>query len=147
MILPDVNVLIYAHREDAPHHAVCRQWLEATLQNGDPFGMSDQVLSGFIRVATHPKIFSTPSPIRAALEFSNQIRSHAGCRQISPGLRHWQIFVDLCETIAVGGNFVPDTWYAALAIESGCEWITTDRDYARFTGLRWRNPVTGEASS
>ena len=147
MILPDVNVLVYAHREDAPHHTICRHWLEATLQRAEPFGVSDHVLSGFVRIATHPKIFSVPSPLHAALEFANQVRGHAGCRSVAPGPRHWQVFTDLCASTSAGGNLIPDAWHAALAIESDCEWITTDRDYARFPGLRWRNPVTGEASS
>ena len=147
MILPDVNVLVYAHREEVAHHAVCRQWLESILQSGEPFGLSDHVLAGFVRIVTHPKIFPIPTPLITVWEFANQIRGHANCRLVGPGPRHWQIFVSLCESASATGNLVPDAWHAALAIESGCEWISTDRDYARFAGLRWRNPVTGEASS
>ncbi|MDB6108945.1 MAG: putative ribonuclease VapC43 [Pedosphaera sp.] len=68
MILPDVNVLVYAHREDATDHARYRQWLEETIRSGEPYAISDHVLSGFLRIVTHPRIFTTPSPIRAALE-------------------------------------------------------------------------------
>jgi uncharacterized protein len=62
------------------------------------------------------------------------------CQAIEPGPRHWGIFRDVCRRARVSGNLVQNAWYAALAIESGCEWITTDRDYARFEGLRWREP-------
>ncbi len=77
MILPDVNVLVYAHREDAVDHTRYRQWLEEILQSGQPYGISDHVLSGFLRVVTHPRVFTPPSPIRSALEFVRQIRESA----------------------------------------------------------------------
>ena len=61
--------------------------------------------------------------------------------EVVPGERHWAIFSRLCREAGARGNLIPDAWFAALAIESGCEWITTDRDYARFPGLRWRHPL------
>jgi len=141
MILPDVNVLVYAHREDAVDHAQYRTWLEQTIQSGQPYGISNHVLSGFLRVVTHPRVFTTPSPIGTALEFVRQVREQPNCRAIAPGSRHWQIFTDLCQSQAATGNLIPDVWFAALAIESDCEWITTDRDYAKFPGLRSRHPL------
>jgi uncharacterized protein len=146
VILPDVNVLVYAHREDAANHTDYRQWLEGILQSGQPYGISDHVLSGFLRIVTHPQIFAPPSPIRSALDFARQIREQPNCRIIVPGSRHWQIFTDLCQSLSASGNLIPDLWFAALAIESDCEWITTDRDYERFPGLHWRHPLTGISS-
>jgi hypothetical protein len=146
MILPDVNVLVFAHREDAVDHPRYRQWLEAILQSGQPYGISDHVLSGFLRVVTHPRVFAPPSPIRSALDFVRQVREQPHCRLIVPGPRHWQIFTGLCQSLAAAGNLVPDAWFAAMAIESDCEWITTDRDYELFPGLRWRHPLTGKVS-
>jgi hypothetical protein len=146
MILPDVNVLVYAHREDAVDHARYLQWLEEIIQSGQPYGISDQVLSGFLRVVTHPRVFTTPSPMRSALDFVRQVREQSTCRVVAPRSRHWQIFIHLCQSLSATGNLVPDAWFAALAIESDCEWITTDRDYERFPGLRWRHPLTGRAS-
>jgi hypothetical protein len=146
MILPDVNVLVYAHREDAVDHTRYRQWLEEIIQSGQPYGISDHVLSGFLRVVTHPRVFTSPSPISSALDFVRQVREQPDCRVIVPGSRHWQIFTGLCQSLSAAGNLVPDVWFAALAIESGCEWITTDRDYESFPGLRWRHPLTGKAS-
>jgi toxin-antitoxin system PIN domain toxin len=146
MILPDVNVLVYAHREYAVDHPRYRQWLEEILQNGQPYGISDHVLSGFLRVVTHPRVFTPPSPIRSALDFVRQVREQPNRHAIAPGSRHWQIFTGLCQSLSAAGNLIPDIWLAALAIESGCEWITTDHDYERFPGLRWRHPLTGKAS-
>lgn len=105
------------------------------------FGLSDLVLSGFLRVVTHPRVFATPTPMERALEFAEVLRSAANCVGVAPGERHWDIFVGLCRSADARGNLVPDAWFAALAIESGSEWITTDRDYARFPGLRWRHPL------
>jgi uncharacterized protein len=96
MIFPDVNVRVYAHREDAVDHADYRQWLEGIIQSGQPYGMSDLVLSGFMRVVTHPRVFAPPSPIASALSFVRQVREQPNCRVISPGSRHWQIFAGLC---------------------------------------------------
>ena len=103
--------------------------------------MSDFVLSGFVRVVTHPGIFAVPSPIDLALAFAEEIRGRVNRVAVSPGRRHWSIFTELCLSAGAKGNLVPDAWLAALAIESGSEWITTDRDYARFPGLRWRHPL------
>ena len=89
MILPDVNVLVYAHREDAVDHPRYRQWLEEIIQSGQPYGCSDHVLSGFLRVVTHPRVFTTPSPIFSALDFVRQIREQSNCQLIAPGSRHW----------------------------------------------------------
>ncbi len=147
MILPDVNVLVYVHREDAEDHTRYRQWVEGIIQGKQPYGISDQVLSGFLRVVTHPRIFTSPSPIRAALEFARQVRGQPHCQSIAPGPRHWQIFTSLCESVSATANLIPDAWFAALAIESECEWITTDRDYRLFSGLRCRHPFTSEPSN
>jgi hypothetical protein len=141
LVLPDVNVLVYAYRQDAPHHTGCHDWLEATVNGDAAYGLSELVLSGFVRVVTHPKVFNRPSPLADALEFCEQLRERPNGVPVAPGRRHWQIFRDLCIGVGAKGNLVPDAYLAALAIESGCEWITTDRDYRRFKGLRWRHPV------
>jgi toxin-antitoxin system PIN domain toxin len=141
LVLPDVNVLVYAHREDAPQHAGFRDWLESVINGSESFGLSELVLSGFVRVATHPKVFTRPSTLSEALAFAEQLRGRPNCVAVAPGLRHWEIFCSLCADATVKGNLVPDAYLAAMAIESGCEWITTDRDFSRFEGLRWRHPL------
>jgi len=128
-------------------HVRYRQWIEEIIKSGQPYGISDQVLSGFLRVATHPRVFTPPSPIGRALEFVRQIREQPNCHVVAPGARHWQIFTDLCRSLSATGNLVPDIWFAAMAIESDCEWITTDHDYEQFPGLRWRHPLTGKSGS
>ncbi|HLB12003.1 MAG TPA: type II toxin-antitoxin system VapC family toxin [Dehalococcoidia bacterium] len=140
MLLPDVNILVYAYREDAPGHGRFREWLEELVNGDQAYGMSDLVLSGFLRVVTHAAAFSPPSPVNDALSFVEDVRSQPNCVVLAPGARHWEIFARLCQTTVVRGNLVPDAYLAALAIESGSEWITTDGDYSRFPGLRWRRP-------
>jgi toxin-antitoxin system PIN domain toxin len=141
MVLPDVNVLVYAHREDATHHRICRDWLEAIINGDEAYAISALVLSGFVRVVTHPKVFKRPSNLADAITFAEQVREQPHCVPVEPGLRHWEIFKRLCLDAGAKGNLVPDAYLAALAIESGCEWISTDRDFSRFGKLRWRHPV------
>lgn len=141
MILPDVNVLVYAHREDSPNHSAYREWLESAINSDQAYGVADIVLSGFLRVVTHPRVFNPPSTIEQALAFVHNVRNQPHCVIIRPGPRHWTIFEELCRAANVKGNLVPDAYLAALAVESGSEWITTDRDYSRFPGLSWRHPL------
>jgi uncharacterized protein len=140
MLLPDVNILVYGYRKDAPGHQRMKDWLETLINAEEPYGISDLVCSGFLRVVTHPAVFSPPSPLDDALAFVEQVKDQPNCVVINPGVRHWRIFADLCQAAAARGNLVPDAYFAALAIESGSEWITTDGDYGRFPGLRWRRP-------
>ena len=141
MILCDVNVFVYAHRRDAHDHRGYREWLERTINGDEAYGVNDLVLSGFIRVVTHPKVFAKPSSLEDALAFCDQVRCQPASVPIQPGSRHWEIFRRLMTACGAKGNLVPDAFLAALAIEAGCEWLTTDRDYARFAGLRWRHPL------
>jgi toxin-antitoxin system PIN domain toxin len=141
MILIDVNVMVYAQRPDAVDHTKYRKWLEETLDSGSMCGFSDVALSGVVRIVTHPRIFSDPTTLEMALEFVTYLREHPGAVLISPGERHWGIFMRLCKAAGAKGNLVSDAYHAALAIESGAEWITADRDFARFPGLRWRHPL------
>lgn len=136
----DVNVLVYAHREDIEDHARWRKWLEHVLEADETFGVSELVLSGFVRVVTHPRVFHHPTPTAMAFQFADAVRNAGNAVVVRPGSRHWQIFSDLCGEGSARGNRVADAYHAALAIESGSEWLTTDRDYARFPGLRWRHP-------
>ncbi len=141
MVLLDVNVLVYSHREDAPGHTAFREWTEAMLASPSAFGLCEWVLAGFLRVVTHPRVFDPPSPMKAALAFADELRERPSCVLLAPGPRHWEIFSTLCRRAGVKGNLVPDAYLAALAIETGSELITTDRDFSRFPGLRWRHPL------
>jgi toxin-antitoxin system PIN domain toxin len=144
LILADVNILINAFRPDGPSHRICRSWLEKIIEEAEPFCVSPQVLSAVVRITTNPRIYRQPTHLVDALAFANAILEHPQCRLVRPGPLHWGIFCDLCRKANATGNLVTDAWFAALAIEHGCEWITDDRDYARFPGLRWRSP-SGDA--
>jgi len=141
MVLIDVNVLVYAYRTELPNHAAFLQWIENCAASDQPFGVPDLVLSGFLRVMTLPKVFPTPTPLDEALRVVDWLRAQPNFLRINPGERHWEIFVRLCRQVSAKGNLIPDAYLAAIAIESGSEWVTTDRDYSRFPGLRWRHPL------
>ena len=141
MVLPDVNVVLQALRPDFPEHDVCRRWLEHATNKPERFGMSPQVLSSVIRIVTNPKVLRSPSPVGDVIEACDTLLSRPNCVAITPGDDHWGIFTRLCRDANVRGNLVPDAWFAALAIESGCEWVTLDNHFSRFSGLRWRRPI------
>jgi toxin-antitoxin system PIN domain toxin len=141
VILTDVNLLVYAHREEMELHAQSRQWLENLLAVGEPFGMANIVLSGFIRIVTHHKIFSPPSTMDQALEFAAAVRNRTDCVPIHPGDRHWRLFQEFCVLPGVKAGLVTDAYLAALAVEHGCEFATADGDFARFSPpLRLHRP-------
>jgi toxin-antitoxin system PIN domain toxin len=140
MVLADVNVLVYALRSDVPQHDLCRRWLDQVLNGDTPYGMSPQVLSAVIRITTNGKIFRTPNSLGDVLRACARLLDPVHCVVIQPGERHWPIFTRLCRQADAMSNLVTDAWFAALAIEWGCEWITLDRDFARFPDLSWRTP-------
>jgi toxin-antitoxin system PIN domain toxin len=141
VILPDVNILVHAFRADSPEHLTSHAWLDGVVNGDARYGMAPQVLSGVIRITTHPKVFAVPSSLDEVLRFCDILLDQSHCVVIQPGERHWQIFNRLCVEADARGNLVPDAWLAALAIESGCEWVTLDHDFARFPGLKWRVPA------
>lgn len=141
MILPDVNVLIYAFRKDVTQHAVCRRWLTDVVEGDARFGLSPIALSAVVRITTNPRSFKMPSPVDEAFGFCDDLLGQPHCQAVEPGERHWDIFKRLCVETDTRGARVTDAWFAALAIEWGCEWITFDRDFARFPGLSWRVPT------
>lgn len=141
MILPDVNVLLYAFRPDLPEHARYRAWLDRVLMGSDTFALSELVLSAVVRVATQPKVYRTPEDTSDVLAYVESIRAQPHAVVVRPGASHWRHFSQLCRVAGVSGKLVADAYHAALAIEHGCTWVTTDRDFARFPGLRWRHPL------
>jgi len=128
-------------REDAERHAEYAAYLRRALDGAESVGMSDLVLSGAVRILTHRRIFRPPTPMGLALDFAEFVRTAPNVLPVSPGPRHWQIFSGLCRKTNAVGGLATNAWFAALAIEQGCEWISADRDFARFPGLRWRHPL------
>jgi toxin-antitoxin system PIN domain toxin len=143
MMLPDVNVLINAFRKDVPQHGACRAWLVSVVAGDARFGLSVLALGAVVRIVTNPRAFKTPSALEETFGFCENLLGQPHCQLLEPGERHWDIFRRLCIATDTRGSRVSDAWFAALAIEWGCEWITLDRDYARFPGLRWRVPGAG----
>jgi uncharacterized protein len=139
LILFDVNVLLQAFMPLSPHHALCRQLVEETVETQEAFGVSDLVLSAVVRIATNPKVFKPPASPKRAFEFADVLRDHPKAVLVAPGMRHWRIFRDLVEATDTRGSNTTDAYLAALAMEHGCEWWTADRDFARFPGLKWRH--------
>src|SRR6202142_300609 len=126
MVLLDVNILVYAHRPDAIDHARYLEWLQDALKAEKIWGVSELALAGMVRIATHPQIYPKPTPIDLALKFAQELRDDEGTVIVSPGPRHWDVFAGLCRAAGVKGSLVTDAYFAALAIESGAEWITAD---------------------
>lgn len=140
MKLLDVNILVYSHRGDAERHEEFKIWLETAMESEEALAVSELVLSSCLRILTHRKIFDPPTPLSTAIEYIQQLKGHPNMTLLAPGRNHWEIFLRLCREGAARGNLVSDAYHAALAIEYGCEWISMDRDFARFPGLRWRTP-------
>jgi hypothetical protein len=143
VLLIDVNVLLYAHRPESPRHAQARGWLTGVLDGHEPVGVSELVLSGFLRVVTNHRVYVQPTPVDVALEFCDAVLAAPASVAVRPGPRHWSIFSALCRKVGARANLVPDAFHAALAIENGATWVTTDRGFARFPGLRWRPLLDG----
>lgn len=137
----DVNILVNAHRSEAPDHELLLAWLDAARSAPEPLALSDLVLSGFLRVVTHPRVFREPTPLATGLEFAENLRRSPACVRLLPGERHWEIFTDLCRNADARGNLVPDAFLAALAIEKNATFVTADRGFHRFPALRVEHPV------
>ena len=142
MQLPDVNVLIYAHRLESPEHQRYAEWLTELVHGPEPFALSELGASGFVRIVTNSRIWNEPTPIEDALEFIQRLRTRSNARLLTHGPASWDIFARLCVVARARGKLVADAYHAALAIEHGCELVTADSDFARFPGLRQRHPLS-----
>ncbi|UFP93758.1 type II toxin-antitoxin system VapC family toxin [Gloeobacter morelensis] len=141
MILVDTNLLVYAHIRSFPQHQEARAWLDEKLNEPIPVGLPWPSLLGFARLVTNPRIFGQPLSTQATWR---QIESWLGCPSVwipQPTARHREVLASLLISAAVQANLVPDAHLAALAIEHGLLLCSTDGDFARFSGLRWENPL------
>ena len=147
MRMPDVNVLIYAHRADDPAHEFYRKWVEQLAAGPEPFGLSLEVATAFVRIVTHPRYPNGPTPLPQALVVIDALRIAPGCRMLAAGDRHWDLFRRLCEDTRATGKHVGDARHAAIALEHGCSWVTRDSGFRDFVpaGLRLEllEPDTG----
>lgn len=142
MILPDTNLLIYAYNSDAPQHATARAWVERHFSGAELVALTWATLGGFLRVCTNRSILEKPLRLSRAVAIIDEWLAQPSIRIIRPGEQHWPILRKLFLHINLGGNLVTDAHLAALAIEHDCVLYSTDTDFARFPGLRWRNPLS-----
>ncbi|MER6946898.1 type II toxin-antitoxin system VapC family toxin [Nonomuraea sp. NPDC000554] len=141
MLLADINVLINAFRPEAPDRERCHAFVTEMVRGDSSYAVSDFVVNGFVRTVTNRRVYVDPDPLDRALKFADIYRNQPHAVVVSGGDRHWEIFTRLCEQAGVAGNLVPDAYLAALVIEHGCEFVTCDKDFARFEGLRLRSPL------
>ena len=146
MIVPDVNLLVYAYNRDAREHAGSRAWWENLLGSSQTVGLPWAVSCGFIRLMTHPAVLVTPlQPLRAIAHVKSWL-DRPNVEVLDPGPRHLEVLEELLGNLGVAGNLTTDAHLAALAIEHQCELHSNDADFARFSGLRWRNPLSGAST-
>ncbi|MFN2445001.1 MAG: TA system VapC family ribonuclease toxin [Vicinamibacterales bacterium] len=143
MIAPDVNVLLYAFREESARHPEYHAWLQGALNGTETVAMFEPVLAAVMRIATHPGIFKPPSPRERVEEFVDACLAAPAAVAVRAEASHWAIFRDLCARVDCRGNLIQDAYLAAMALEHNCTYVTSDRDYAQFPRLRWRHPLEG----
>jgi len=142
VIVPDVNVLVYAHRQDAADHECYAEWLAGVLAGDDELGLVEAALTGFLRIVTHPRIFAEPATSGEALAFVTALRGGRQVHALAATDATWQHFADIAAVDRqVRGALVPDAWLAAMARSHGGRLATADRGFARFAGLRWFDPA------
>ena len=140
MLLIDTNVLVNAARKDADDHLRCLAWLDEVYRSRAPFGFTEMIACGFLRIISSPRIYSDPTPMDDANAAVYDITSRREFMWLNAGHDHWAIFEKLCKAANVRGKLVNDAWIAAIAIEANHELVTLDKDFARFSGLRCRFP-------
>ena len=145
MILVDANLLLYAEDSQSPLHRQARQWWVAQLSGPSPCAFAWSVLSAFLRIATNRRAYDRPLTLEEAIGRVQSWLDQPCVRIIHPTQAYWQIFREMLVAGQATANLVSDAHLAALAIEYGCELNSTDRDFARFPGLTWRNPLESPA--
>lgn len=141
MKIPDVNLLLYALDERSPHHAGARSWLEQALSGSETVGLSWQVLVAFVRLSTHAAVFEQPLTADEAFDVVDGWLGQPPVTVVHPGRRHAAVLRELLSSVGTAGNLTTDAHLAALALEHGAELCSHDRDFGRFPGVRWVDPL------
>jgi uncharacterized protein len=142
MIVLDVNLLIYAYDTTCDEHTKARMWVEDTFSGDEPVGLPWQNISAFLRILTYPGLMGERFTMRQALAIVDRWLELPHVRALGPGERHWTALKEMLVKGDVRGRLTTDAALAALTIEYGGVLYTNDRDFARFPGLRWVNPLT-----
>jgi toxin-antitoxin system PIN domain toxin len=140
MRMLDVNILFNAQRRDAEDHKASLEVVEGLVNGDEAYAVSDFVINGFMRIVTNHRIPQSTS-FETACRFAESVRNQPHAVVVHAGPRHWEIFTKLCHQSGATGKLIPDAYLAALAIEHGCEFVTCDKDFAKFQGLRFRHPL------
>lgn len=144
MIVPDINLLVYAHNARSPEHREARDWWERSLNGTEPVGLSWIVMSGFIRLMTHPRVLARPMATAAAVDRVREWLEQPVVQVIHPGRKFAPLFFKFLTQLGTAGNLTTDAQLAALALERQAELQSNDTDFDRFPGLRWINPLQGQ---
>lgn len=141
MIVPDLNLLIYAHNEEAPYHASAKAWWEGLVNGEETIGVPWIVSTGFIRLMTHPRVLVHPATVMRAVDYVHEWFRFHHVIPLNPGTEFLGYFRQNLVDAGIGANLVTDAHIAALAMENQAEVHSNDIDFSRFRGLRWRNPL------
>jgi toxin-antitoxin system PIN domain toxin len=141
MILVDANILLYAEDSRSEHHEAARAWWDEQLSGSDPIALCWPVLTAFIRIGTNPRLHQRPLTLREAVERVQSWLDQPCVRVIQPTDQHWLLFQQMLRAGNATANLVSDAHVAALALEHNCVLYSSDTDFARFRGLKWKNPV------
>jgi len=141
MILVDANILLYAYDANSSRHAAARKWLQEVLSSVEPVGFAWVVILAFLRLTTQPRILTRPLSLDEAIAIVHEWLNRPNVSIAEPTVRHWEVLSTLLPTGQAKGRLVTDAHLAALAIEHGAVLYTTDRDFTRFPGLKWSNPL------
>lgn len=141
MIVVDANLLLYAYDASSPRHAAARVWWEDRLSAPEPVWIAWITVAAFVRIGTHPRVFSHPLTQEEACSVVGEWFERPTVQVLEPGPRHWEILRRLLVASQATGNLVTDAHLAALAIEHGAQLMSTDQDFARFPGLAWQDPL------
>ena len=141
MIIPDVNLLLYAVVSAFPQHKRAHEWWEGTMNSAAEIGLASPAIFGFIRIATNPRVLSPPLSVEAATGYVSTWLGQPNVSHIVAGARHFDMAFSLLKEVGTGGNLTTDVQLAALALEYDADMHSNDVDFARFPGLRWTNPL------
>ncbi len=128
-------------RDDHPHHVTARRWFTDLLARQDAFSVPWLVWWSFLRLSTNRRVFKTVTPTHEALKFISAVCAQPNHVAVNPGSRHFQCLQIVCENAEASGDLVPDAVLAAIAVEHGCEVVSFDRDFARFSDIKWVRPT------
>ena len=146
MIVPDVNLLLYAYDASNPFHSEAAKWWSECLSGDEPVGLPSVVLFGYLRISTNRKIFQNPLTVTQASQHIKSWLSQRNARLLEPGPNHVEQTLALLNDLGSAGNLVTDAQIAALAIANEGVVHTADADFRRFSDVSWFNPLTGERS-